>query len=1084
MEKRLTMFFACLFLSVGMALAQTKVTGTVISQEDGQPIIGAAVKVVGTSQGMLTDVNGRFSLTLPAGKSDLEVTYLGYEGKTVKAKNGMRVFLKSDAKVVDEVIVVAFGQQKKSAFTGSAAVVNEEELAKHTVTNVQDALVGSVPGLQIRGGSGAPGSSGGAISIRGINSLYAGTEPLIIVDGAPYTASLSNIPPSDIASVSVLKDAASAALYGARGAGGVIIITTKKGKSREAQITVDVKWGSNSRAVQDYDVITDPGQFYEAYYAQMYNYRHYGLGYSAEASNAWANDAMLSALGYNVYTVPTGEQLIGMNGKLNPGATLGRAYLFDPNDPNSETYYMQPDNWRDAAYHNALRQEYTVSANAANDRGSYYFSVGHLNEDGIVDYSSYRRTTARLKADYQLKSWLKLAVNAAYVHSDTESNPNLSSSDYGSTNLFYYTSRIAPIYPIYVRVIDPVTGQPVIRTDANGNPQYDYGVAATNYGVGRAFLQTGNPFGSNRYNKVYSIGNQLNASATVDINFTKNLKFTNTSTIIYGQTSFSDYENALYGPKVGVNGEITKYQSNTTRQNHTQTLTYTNEWKGHALTAMIGHEWYDTKTRYLDAARTGGFSAEIPELNAFATMSGSHSYTSEYNVEGFFANVLYNYKEKYFGSASFRRDATSYFAKDNRWGSFWSVGAAWIISKEKFMSKTSNWLDQLKVKASIGQQGNDNIGAFTYVDTYNLSKANDTSMAPTFRLLGNPEITWETMTNFNFGVEFSLWKGRLTGTLDYYYRKTADQLFWLSVPESVGTRGYYGNAGDIRSQGVELTLTGSIIRNKNFEWLVSANFSHNSSKILKLPESKITENGGYYEAPFWYTEDGPVNNYMTYAYAGVNEQGQALYYYDANLSTLGGQATNIINRPGTEKSGTTTNIGEASRYTTGTTLPTAFGGFGMTFRWKNFDASFNFDYQIGGKIYDSQYAGLMSPATSNSDAGQTYHKDILNAWTPNNTSSNIPRWQYGDQYAAYGSDRFLASAGYLNFQSFTLGFTLPKSWTTRISIASVRIYVSGENLAFWSARKGLDPRQSFESVTSINSYSPVRTISGGLQVTF
>ena len=357
-------------------------------------------------------------------------------------------------------------------------------------------------------------------------------------------------------------------------------------------------------------------------------------------------------------------------------------------------------------------------------------------------------------------------------------------------------------------------------------------------------------------------------------------------------------------------------------------------------------EWYDTKTRYLDASRTGGFSAEIPELNAFATMSGSHSYTSEYNVEGFFANVLYNYKEKYFGSASFRRDATSYFAKDHRWGSFWSVGAAWIISKEKFMSKTSNWLDQLKVKASIGQQGNDNIGAFTYIDTYSLSKANDTSMAPTFRLLGNPEITWETMTNFNFGVEFSLWKGRLTGTLDYYYRKTADQLFWLSVPESVGTRGYYGNAGDIRSQGVELTLTGSIIRNKNFEWLVSANFSHNSSKILKLPESKITENGGYYEAPFWYTEDGPVNNYMTYAYAGVNEQGQALYYYDANLSTLGGQATNIINRPGTEKSGTTTNIGEASRYTTGTTLPTAFGGFGMTFRWKNFDASVQFDFSL------------------------------------------------------------------------------------------------------------------------------------------
>ena len=1061
-------------------MAQTKVNGTVTSQEDGQPVIGASVLVVGTQVGTVTDANGRFSLTCPAGKNTLRITYVGMEPIEVSARPNMRIMLTSDQKALDEVVVVAYGTQKKSAFTGSATMLGEAELSAHTVSNIQEALAGSVPGLQIRGAqSGAPGSSGGSINIRGINSLYAGTEPLVIVDGAPYSASLSNIPPNDIESVSVLKDAASAALYGARGAGGVIIITTKKGKSREAQITVDVKWGANTRSVQDYETITDPAQFYETFYAQMYNYRHYGLGYSSTEANKWANNQTISGLGYNVYTVPDGESLIGLNGKLNPNATLGRKYDF-----NGETYYMTPDNWRDEAYHTALRQEYTVSANASNERGSFYASFGHLNEDGIVEYSSYRRTTARIKADYQLKEWMKLGVNAGYVHSNTESNPNLSSSDYGSTNLFYYTSRIAPIYPIYVRIIDPVTGQPAIRTDANGNPQYDYGVAATNYGVGRAFLQTGNPFGSNRYNKVYSVGNQLNASATLDIFILKNLKFTNTSTLILGQTSTSDYENALYGPKVGVNGEITKEQSNTLRQNHVQTLTYTDEWSGHALTAMLGHEWYDTKTRYLGAKRTGGFSADIPELNAFATMSGSNSYTSEYNVEGYFANLLYNYNEKYYASASFRRDATSYFAKDHRWGSFWSIGGAWIISKEKFMESTNGWLDQLKVKASIGQQGNDAIGSYTYVDTYKLTKSSDTSMSPTFRLMGNPEITWETLTNFNVGLEWSLWKGRLTGNVDFYYRKSADQLFWLSIPESAGTRGYYGNMGDIRNQGIELTLAGSVIRTKELEWILKANISHNSGKILKLPEQKITENGGFYEAPFWYAEDEPINNYMTYAYAGVNEKGEALYYYDEDLSTLGGQETNIINKPGTKKSGTTTKIGEASRYTCGSTMPKAFGGFGTTFRWKGIDASINFEFQIGGKIYDSQYAGLMTPATSSSDNGMTYHVDVLNAWTPNNTSSNIPRWQYGDAYAAYDSDRFLTNASYLNFQSFTVGYTLPKHWTSKIKIASVRIYASGENLALWSKRKGLDPRQSFESVTSINSYAPVRTISGGLQVTF
>ena len=1079
MKRRLTMFLAGLLLSVGAAMAQTKVSGTVLSQEDGQPIIGAAVKVVGTSTGLLTDVNGRFTLTLPEGKNQLEITYLGYEGQTVTAKNGMRVFLKTDAQALDDVIVVAYGTQKKSAFTGSASVLDSKDLAMHTVTNVTDALAGSVPGLQIRGASGEPGSAGGSINIRGINSLYASTDPLIIVDGAPYTASLTNIPPSDIESISVLKDAASAALYGARGAGGVIIITTKKGKSAEGQITVDMKWGANTRSVQDYDVITDPAQFYETYYAQLYNYQFYGQGMTAANANAWANSRMLSDLGYNVYTLSEGQQLIGMNGKLNPAAKLGRSYEW-----NGETYYMTPDNWRDEAYHTALRQEYTISANASNDRGSYYLSLGHLNEDGIVEYSSYRRTTARLKADYQMKKWLKVGVNASYVHSNTESNPNLSSSEYGSTNLFYYTSLIAPIYPIYVRVIDPVTGKPVVRTDANGNPQYDYGVPATNYGVGRAFLQTGNPFGSNRYNKVYSIGNQLNTNGTVDVNFTENLRFNNTSTIIYGHTGYSDYETGLYGPKAGVNGEITKQQTNTFRQNHVQTLNYTNAWNGHSVTALIGHEWYQTKTRYLGASRTGGFSADIPELNAFATMSGSNSYTTTYNVEGYFANVLYNYDEKYYGSASVRRDATSYFAKDHRWGMFWSVGGAWIISKENFMEGTKSWLEMLKLKASIGQQGNDQIGSYRYLDLYSLSKSSDTSMAPTFSQLGNPEITWETLTNVNIGLEFSLWKGRLTGNLDYYYRKNADQLFWLSVPESTGSRGYYGNAGDIRNQGIELTLTGSVIHTKDIDWTLTANISHNSSKILKLPESKITDNGGFYESPFWYAEGGPINNYMTYSYAGVNEQGEALYYYDANLSTLGGNSTNTINVPGKEKSGTTTNIGEASRYAIGSTLPKAYGGFGTTFRYKDFDLAVMFDYQIGGKIYDSGYASIMSPSVDQSDAGQTYHKDVLKAWSPNNTSSNIPRWQYGDQYAAYGSDRFLTNASYLNFQSFTVGYSIPKKLLVSMGLSNLRIYASGENLGFWSARKGLDPRQAFSSVTSISSYAPVRTISGGLQVSF
>lgn len=270
MEKRLATFIACLFLSLGMALAQIQVSGVVTSAEDGMPVVGASIKVVGTHTGTVTDIEGNFALTVQSG-AKLEISYIGMISKTVKATKNMKIILEPDNHALEEVLVVAFGTAKKSAFTGSAAVVGSEELSKKIATNVTDALVGSVPGLQLRGASGQPGSSNSGINIRGIASMYANTDPLVIVDGAPYPGNLSSIPTDDIESVTVLKDAASAALYGARGAAGVIMITTKNGKNKEAEVSIDMKWGVNSRAVPQYDVIKDPGQYYEAYYAQVYN---------------------------------------------------------------------------------------------------------------------------------------------------------------------------------------------------------------------------------------------------------------------------------------------------------------------------------------------------------------------------------------------------------------------------------------------------------------------------------------------------------------------------------------------------------------------------------------------------------------------------------------------------------------------------------------------------------------------------------------------------------------------------------------------------------------------------------------------
>lgn len=1060
-------------MSIGFVMAQTSVvSGVVTSDEDGEPIVGASVLVNGTTLGTVTDIDGKFSISnVPSSAKTLTISFIGMQSQKVPIKQGLiSVTLKSDTEMLDEVMVVAFGTQKKSSFTGSASVIGSETLSKKIASNVTTALVGTTPGLQLRGTSGAPGAGNANIKIRGIASLYADTDPLIIVDGAPYSASLTNIPTEDIESVTVLKDAASAALYGARGAAGVIIVTTKKGEKQTAQINVDMKWGVNSRAIQDYETITDPAQYYETVYGQYYNYYYYSQGNSMASANKRANETMLNHLGYNIYTVPENEFLIGQNGRINPNAKLGRSYKY-----GDETYYLTNDNWRDEAYSNSLRQEYNMSINGAlNNKGSYYMSLGYLSDDGIIENSGFQRLTARMRADYQAKKWLKVGTNISYVNSTTESTPNMS-TELSAGNLMYFTSMIAPIYPIYVRTLD-ANGNPQIRTDANGNPQFDYGVASTNYpGNQRAFMSTGNPLSDIKYNKDESKGSQLNGSFFADVNFTDYLKFNATSTVIWGHTNESKFENMLYGAKVSAGGQIYKTQTDAVRHNHIQTLTYFDQFGKHNVNVMAGHEYYDTKTTYLNAEATGLFSPEIPEINAAGKKTTSRSYTTEYNVEGFFGNLQYNYDEKYFASASFRRDASSRFAKENRWGNFWSVGGAWLINKEAFFN--ASWVNQLKLKLSVGQQGNDNIGNWAYIDMYSLTQA-DGKMAASFYQVGNPDITWETTTNINVGLEFDLFGNRLNGTIDYYNKKTTDLLFWLSIPESAGSRGYYGNIGDIRNSGVELMLSGSVIRTNNIDWSLQFNISHNNDKILKLPASKVNEMGGFTEDMKWYKEGGHLYNYFLPQYAGTNEQGEALYWVDDELGE------GITNRPGKNHDHTTTNPNNATKYELGNCLPDAFGGFGTTLTAYGFDMSLTFDYQIGGKIYDYMYSSLMGNIASANSAGSAIHVDALKSWTPNNTQSFIPRFQFNDQYTTARSDRFMTDASYLNFQSFSVGYTLPKKVLSHLGISKLRVYATGENLCFWSARKGLDPRYAYGETEYVNVYSPVRTIMGGLQVTF
>ena len=409
--------FALLVASIGIATAQTlTVTGTVVSESDGQPVVGAYVLVNGTTLGTITNDKGEFGIrNVPADAKEIIVTFLGMSTASAPVQaEPVRVVMKEDHNYLDETIVVAYGTATKSSFTGSATMVKSETIENRIATNVTTALAGTAPGVQVISASGDPASNGSSIVIRGIGSMSASNTPLYIVDGMPYDGSISDINPSDVESISVLKDAAASAIYGARGANGVVLITTKRATSGDAVVKVDAKWGSNSRLIPQYDVISDPALYYETHYKMMYNQMLYA-GYSSADAYAYADanlfDQQNGGLGYQVYTIPEGEKFIGTNFKLNPNAKLGYS---------DGEYYYTPDDWYKEAFHNSFRHEYNVSVSGSKDRLSYYGSVGHLNDGGIVNNSGYKRYSARINADYQAKKWMKFTTSMSYSHSDSQ----------------------------------------------------------------------------------------------------------------------------------------------------------------------------------------------------------------------------------------------------------------------------------------------------------------------------------------------------------------------------------------------------------------------------------------------------------------------------------------------------------------------------------------------------------------------------------------------------------------------------------------------------------------------------------------
>lgn len=692
MVRRLICFIAGLFLSIGMTFAQTTISGTVSSSDTGEPLAGAVVKEVGSDNATVTDIDGHFSLSAAAG-ARLQVQIVGMKDKTVKATGrGMKIYLDPDDHTLDELMVVAYGVTKKSAYTGSASEVKAAQIDNRQISNLSSALTGAAAGVQTLQTNGQPGEAA-TVRIRGVSSINGYNAPLYVVDGVPYDGDLSAINPEDIESMNVLKDAVSTSLYGSRGANGVVIITTKKGKLGKAKISVDAKWGAVSRELPNYKVIGNAGTYYEKLYETYYNNYYYNSGYNATRSWTLANND-LSRTGYQIYTVPQGESLIGKNGKLNPNATLGYT---------DGTYYYKPDDWEDETFDTNLRQEYNVTVSGADERFNYYAGFGYLNDQGIVEGSGFKRLNTRLNVEYRATNWLTLGTKINYTHANSlYPSDQTDDKSNSSVNAFFIANYIAPIYPMYVR---DAQGN-IMRDASTGKKIYDYGDgSSTNFT--RNWMSMANPKGDLIYNfREYNMdifsGNWFaRADLTHGFSVTARLALNTDNTIFHNSSS------SLYGQSSSYGGENTQSQSRTSAFTHQYLLNYLQSFGKHNVNATAGFEGYRLKIEDFNITGLNKYrESDYTAGNVIDQKNGTGS-VNEYRTAGYFFTGNYNYDNTYFFNVGYRHDGTSAFKPGNRWGDFFNVGLGWDMKKESWMKNVS-WLDQLKLRASFGQTGNDN----------------------------------------------------------------------------------------------------------------------------------------------------------------------------------------------------------------------------------------------------------------------------------------------------------------------------------------------------------------------------------------
>lgn len=1180
MGKRFFTALLALLLIGVQAFAQSAVSGKV-TDEAGEPCVGANVLIKGTTTGTMTDLDGNYSLTDVRKGAILVFSSIGYTSQEVRlgSSSVVNVVLKSDADFLNEVVIVGYGTAKRKDLTGSLTQIDNKLIASQNSSSATKALEGAVPGIVYASVDGQPGNDAG-LRVRGLGSTNVGaSNALVIIDGVPAQGDnpLSNMNQEDIASITVLKDAASTAIYGSRGANGVILVTTKRGDSGRTKISFQARAGWNTVGSYKVGQVDNAAGIYEYLWQSIYNSYRYGVNgagpalnketgeyytnignpnVSHDAAAEFASQHLFNYIGLNdsfgrnmlgnymAYNVPgatytpdgtgssasstmTGAYLVGTDGKINPNASL----LYD-------------DTYADALLKTGFRQQYDLSASGGSDKEDHYLSLGYLTDPSYVPNSRFERITGRANINVNLFKWLKVGANVGYTRSRTNYQGTYwaarnSGSNQG--NITRYVNGHTPIVPFYAH-------------DAEGNYIYDKnGDRVRNYLYNSTYSplgQTGNNYGSTDI--MYAMDNDIREDLTSTLNTRTYIEipfldhFTFRTDFAYDKINRTTtvYYNGTTGRAASMGGYFGKRMNDIEVMNLQHRLTYNQDFGKHHVDAMALFEDSDWEQQTVNWGSADEF---IPGFLAAGNFVGRYYGAGSAPTPGYghdiermrswLGRANYIFADKYYVSGSVRRDGSSKFRKENRWGTFWSVGAGWRFTEESFMQDLrDSWLNNGKLRASYGVIGNQNgIGRYQTYRTWGYSTTYQTTNNGTGRPTGdsyklsmgglvNTQLTWEETKTFDVGLDLTLFN-RIDLTFDWYNRVTGNSQFNQPVSYlAMGQTTLPRNIAELTNRGIELDINADIIRTKDIRWNVAFNITHYTTKLTDLPDDAIPAHAEGLPDGTWEDNQGSwasaggsqqnanvylrgigrdwFNLYM-YKYAGIDQSsGLPMYFHRVTEADHAAGKYKDTEVGGSVK---TTNYANASKYEVGSAIPTFQGGFNTSFSYKNFYVNAQFAYQIGGKFFSRNYAEyLYNVVDAQMYSMMFVSKDVKgNTWTPDNTGAGFPMQWYPAGENSYFSgtsanggnwsftDESLFSASYLRLKNLTLGYNVSKSLLNKLRIdkvvSNIKVFASSDNLFILSAAKAIDPTMSASGgYNDVDSYTfpNMRTYTIGINLDF